>query len=188
MLWVMIACEVEKWFYINEKWQWQCRKNYSLQYFECLCYQWYNPCGNSQDSCFLLDVDSWCSSDQHLYLYLNENMNSLPNDGFRFLDFVLQNQTFKKQKWQYSQNLDLRTLPYVFHSFETFVRSGDVNVTQVINWNNRTNVNFFKKNWESIFQYSFVSTLCFWRISIIDISLDSFYVSALTLKTKLRLC
>ena len=44
---------------------------------------------------------------QHLYLNSSENMNSPPNDDFRFWNFHLLNQKLKKQKLQSSQNLDL---------------------------------------------------------------------------------
>ena len=65
---------------------WQGRKNYLLQYFECLCYQWRNI---------------------STYLYLSEDMNSPPNSDFRFWNFAILNQKIKKQKWQCSQDLDL---------------------------------------------------------------------------------
>ena len=64
---------------------------------------------------------------QHPYLNLGENMNFALNDDFRFWNFVLLNQKFKKQKWQCSQNLDLN--PTYGISKGPFTRTVSVTVT-----------------------------------------------------------
>ena len=75
---------------------WQCRKIFYCNLFLCLCYQWDN-----------ISI--------YIFIYMK---TLIPHRIFRFWNFVLLNQKFRKQKRQCSQKIDLNPSCETLHSWQ----------------------------------------------------------------------